>query len=71
VGDVRKRLLSRYALDIPAGALATLAQNAKETGLASAQPVDTAARSREIFNTEFADYLKRRMDNRSDDDHQG
>ena len=49
VGDVLKTLLNRYALDMPASTLAALAQNAKETGLASAQPVETAARSREIL----------------------
>jgi len=31
VGDVLKTLLNRYALDMPAGTLAALAQNARET----------------------------------------
>ena len=42
------------------GSLADMAQNARQAGLASAQPVDTAARSREILNAEYADDLKRR-----------
>lgn len=36
------------------------ARNALAAGLSSPHPVDTAERSREILNTEFADYLKRR-----------
>ena len=39
---------------------ADFARNARAAGLSSAHPVDTAERSREILNTEFADYLKRR-----------
>lgn len=39
---------------------ADFARNAKAAGLASPVPVDTSARSREILDTEFADYLKRR-----------
>ncbi|MCE2473757.1 MAG: hypothetical protein J4G18_18015 [Anaerolineae bacterium] len=39
---------------------ADFARNAKAAGLASPEPVDTSARSREILNTEFADYLIRR-----------
>ena len=42
------------------GRLANMAQNARQAGLASAQPADTAARSREILNAEYADNLKRR-----------
>ena len=42
------------------GSLADMAQNARQAGLASTQPVDTAARSREILNAEYADDLKRR-----------
>ncbi len=44
--------------------LADLARHAKEAGMASGHPVDTSARSREILNTEFADYLKSRIDRR-------
>ncbi len=39
---------------------ADFARNAKAAGLASPEPVDTSARSREILSTEFADYLIRR-----------
>ena len=39
---------------------ADFARNALAAGLSSPHPVDTADRSREILNTEFADYLKRR-----------
>lgn len=43
-----------------------LLKSAHEAGLASPEPVDTAARSREILQTEYADYLvKRRLDNDS------
>ena len=40
---------------------ADFARNAKAAGLSSPHPVDTSERSREILNTEFADYLKRRV----------
>ena len=42
--------------------LADLASHAKELNMASPEPVDTASRSREILNTEYADYLKNRID---------
>jgi ribbon-helix-helix CopG family protein len=71
VGDVLKNLLNRYAQDSPSGSLAAMAQNAREAGLASAQPVDTAERSREILNTEYAAYLKRRTEPNHDDDPNG
>jgi hypothetical protein len=71
VGDVLKELLNRYAPDPSPGTLAEIAENARETGLASAHPVDTAERSREILGTEYADYLKGRIDNNADDDHNG
>jgi len=49
--------------------MAELAENARKAGLASENAVDTAERSREILNTEYADYLKRRID--SNGDHHG
>ena len=52
--------MDRYASEIAPGSLAEMAQNAREAGLASDERVDTAGRSREILNTEYADYLKRR-----------
>lgn len=71
VADVLTTLLNRYAPDSPPGSLAAMAQNAREAGLASAEPVDTAERSREILNNEYADYLKRRTVSSHDDDHNG
>lgn len=46
--------------EYPPGSLARFAQLALEAGLASSEPVDTSARSREILKTEFADYVDRR-----------
>ena len=63
IGDFLLTLLNRYAPESPPGSLAEMAQNAREAGLASRQPVDTAEHSREILNSEYADYLKRRMKN--------
>ena len=40
--------------------LADFAKMAIEAGLSSAEPTDTAERSREILNSEYADYLKQR-----------
>ncbi len=71
VGDLLKTLLNRYTAESSSGTLADLAQNAREAGLASSQQVDTAKHSREILNTEFADYLKQRIDKNNDDDHNG
>ncbi len=67
VGQLLRELLERYAAERDGdtkkwATLADLALNAKAAGLASPEPVDTAARSREILNTEYADYLKRRID---------
>lgn len=62
VGDILTTLLDDYKKQPRAGSLAMLAQNAREANLASAQPVDTAERSRDILNQEYADYLKRRME---------
>ena len=62
VGDLLRTLLDRYASEIPPGSLAEMAQNAREAGLTSGESVDTAERSREILNAEYADYLKRRSD---------
>ncbi|MCY3917402.1 MAG: ribbon-helix-helix protein, CopG family [Chloroflexi bacterium] len=65
VGDLLRDLLARYEDERAAkqkrwATGADFARNAKAAGLASPEPVDTSARSREILNTEFADYLKRR-----------
>ncbi len=65
-GDLLREMIERYAKersheDKRWATLADLAQNAKEAGLASPHPVNTAARSREILNAEYADYLKHRI----------
>lgn len=67
VGELIERMLSRYTQP-SSGSLAEMAQNAREANLASVEPVDTAANSREILNNEYADTLKQRID---DDDHHG
>ena len=47
--------------EYPPGSLARFAQLALQASLASKEPVDTSARSREILNSEFADYIDRRV----------
>lgn len=77
IGDLLDTLLSRYAESslespsAPPGSLAELAQNAREANLASLNRVDTADRSREILHNEYTDYLKRRQEDSSDDNHSG
>ena len=44
----------------PYATLADMAANAAKAGLRTPHPVDTAARSREILETEYMDYLTRR-----------
>ena len=68
IGELLKTLLDRYAPEPTTGTLAEMAQNARNAGLASSQKVDTSEHSREILNTDFADYLKHRMDNNIDGD---
>ncbi|MCY4063850.1 MAG: hypothetical protein OXG53_15875 [Chloroflexi bacterium] len=48
----------------PPGTLAALAENARKAdlGALSKKRVDTSARSREILNAEFADYVTRNWD---------
>lgn len=43
------------------GTMGRLAQVAIKSGLASKEKVDTSARSREILNSEFADFIDRRI----------
>lgn len=57
-----EQLMKRYKPEKKWATMADLARNAKEAGMASPQPVNTAERSREILNTEYADYLKSRID---------
>ncbi len=67
VADLLRDLLERYANESETddkkwATLADMARHAKELNMASPEPVDTAGRSREILNTEFADYLQSRID---------
>ena len=64
IGDLLRDLLNRYADadEKPWATLADLARHAKELNMASPEPVNTAEHSREILNTEYADYLKSRID---------
>lgn len=66
VGDYLERLMDQSEAEPPPGSLAQLAKLAQEANLASEHTVDTAERSREILNTEYADYLKDRMDTDAD-----
>lgn len=65
VGELLQTLMTHYAAPAGYASLADLAQTARDAGIASAQPVDTAAKSREILKTEYADYLKRRANDDS------
>lgn len=54
-------MLERYDVKRRKGVtLADFAKMAIEAGLSSAEPTDTAERSREILSSEYADYLKQR-----------
>ena len=65
INDLLREFLEKYTHEQDAkekrrATGADFARNALAAGLSSPHPVDTAERSREILNTEFADYLKRR-----------
>ncbi len=67
LGDLLRDMIERYAKERtadekPWATLADLARHAKQMNMASPEPVNTAQRSREILNTEYADYLKSRID---------
>lgn len=67
IGDLLREWLERYEAehendDKQWATLADLARHAKAAGLSSPKPVNTAGRSREILNAEFADYLNGRID---------
>ncbi len=67
IGDLLRDLLERHAderksEEKPWATLADMARHAKALNMASPAPVDTAGRSRELLNTEFVDYLQRRID---------
>lgn len=59
VDEVLKRLLDA-AEPAPTGSLAEMARNARQVALASIDQVDTAERSRDILQSEYTDYVKRR-----------
>ena len=59
VEDLLRGLVDRQMVNKPQLTLQDLARNAREAGLKSDKPVDTAERSREILETEYTDYLKR------------
>lgn len=55
--------------DKPApGSFAALAEAARRANIHSPHPVDTSSRSREILENEYADYLKKRMEDQHDTD---
>ena len=60
VEEMLSAMIDRYSPKRGSATLADLARIAREANLSSEHPVDTAARSREILNTEFADYVDRR-----------
>ena len=60
VSELLETLLVELDGEQPFATLADMANDAEKTGLAAPQPVNTAERSREILQTEYADHLKRR-----------
>jgi hypothetical protein len=68
--ELLRALLSQYPRQKsdspPPGSLAELAENARKAAISSPHPVDTAERSREILDAEFANYLKSRMEEGTD-----
>lgn len=59
-GMSTSELVETLETEYPPGSLARFAQLALKAGMASKERVDTSAHSREILNTEYADYLKKR-----------
>lgn len=53
-------MLDRYDFKRKGIPMADLARIALEARLSTPEPVDTAARSREILNSEYAEYLNQR-----------
>ncbi len=60
VEDLIRTWLDGQEAQKPRLTMQDLARNARKAGLKSEKHVDTSARSREILNTEYADYHKRR-----------
>ena len=50
------------------GSFAALAESARRANIRSPYPVDTSSHSREILENEYADYLKKRMEDQNDTD---
>ena len=59
-GMSTSEVVEKLEKEYPPGSLARFAQVALKAGMASKEQVDTSAHSREILNTEYADYLKKR-----------
>ena len=60
IEELISAMLDRYDVKRKGVTLADMAANAAKAGLRTPHPVDTAARSREILETEYMDYLTRR-----------
>ena len=65
IGDLLRDMLRQYSVERDAkekqrATTADFARNAIAAGMASPHPVNTAERSREILNAEYADYLRER-----------
>ncbi len=67
ISDLLRDMLARFEAECETGdkqwaTLADMARHARELSMSSPEPGDPAGRSREILNTEFADYLQSRID---------
>lgn len=60
IEELISAMLDRYDVKRKGATLADMAANAAKAGLRTPHPVDTAACSREILETEYQDYLMRR-----------
>ncbi len=61
IEELISAMLDDYDVIRNSSTLAKFAENAAKANLKSPHPVDTSARSREILNNEFADFISRRM----------
>lgn len=71
VDDIIETLVDEHypndTADKPApGSFAALAESARRANIRSPYPVDTSSRSREILENEYADYLKKRMEDQNE-----
>ena len=60
-GMSTSEVVEKLEKEYPPGSLGRLAQVAVKARMASEKKVDTSARSREILNSEFADFVDRRI----------